>query len=134
MRQRYSDDLPYGPGNPDYENDGRVQRVLDAELEGEKAASHGFSCESSPFSPGEPEHNAWCRGWLREQLSTYGGRPMEKITETPITNGAYNEALNDAIAECQKLIGEFTINRVIEESGVRFARALLQRIEALRLG
>ena len=145
-RQRYSDDAPYGPGNSDYEHDVRVQNELEAESQGEEAAKEGrpAACMYVPWSS---EYSAWHRGWVRENIKRKEKRmdqnpgratPEERealkpITETPVTNGAYNSALNDVVVECQKLVGEFALQGVVRDSDIGFARALLQRIEALRL-
>lgn len=62
-----------------------------------------------------------------------------EITETPITNGAYNAGLDDAILECHKVIGQMTLDVGMKTSAVpieiiRQLIQLIQRIDSLRLG
>jgi hypothetical protein len=69
MKSVPAEDLPYGPGNPDYENDGDRQRlddeanaVLEAFIEGRQAGLLGLGAGLNKYDPGTPLHHAWERG------------------------------------------------------------------------
>jgi ribosome modulation factor len=86
VNRRYiaAEDLPYGPGNEDYEYDGARQRELDdaeakrnasgtsaeilslqqALLEGQRAGYAGRESSENPYSdPNCAEFHEWLRGW-----------------------------------------------------------------------
>lgn len=80
-----AEDLPYGPGNPDYEYDAARQEKLDDEQEaaakraasgispevlslqdaflaGQKSGHLGHGASMNPYQHGVPEHAEWERG------------------------------------------------------------------------
>ena len=57
-----AEDLPYGPGNPDYEFDGARQRLLDAFIDGRKAGCLGLPVSLNPFEHDPAAAAEWERG------------------------------------------------------------------------
>ncbi len=66
MSRRYEQIDEYAPGNEDHDYDEARQRIVDAETEGEMAASK--PADACPYYTFEPEYAAWHRGRLREIL------------------------------------------------------------------
>lgn len=63
-------DRPYGPGNPDYEHDGREDAarkaaelsIQDAFMEGQRAGGMSLAAGLNPHQLVSPEYDAWERG------------------------------------------------------------------------
>lgn len=63
-RYEAAEDMPYGPGNPDYECDEARQRLVDAYGEGYDIGLQYGSVEMCRYYSFGAEYNEWHRGRL----------------------------------------------------------------------